>query len=49
MSPWPAAQILGHLARYLGLPEAEAHNEYALASPTRRTRIASAAHLLDGL
>jgi hypothetical protein len=28
---WPAAQILGDLARYLGLPGAEAHYRHALA------------------
>ncbi len=28
---WPAAQILGDLARYLGLPRAEAHYRHALA------------------
>jgi hypothetical protein len=28
---WPAAQILGDLARYLRLPGAEAHYRHALA------------------
>jgi hypothetical protein len=30
MSLWPAAQILGDLARYLRLPDAEAHYRHAL-------------------
>jgi hypothetical protein len=28
---WPVAQILGDLARYLGIPSAQAHYEHALA------------------
>jgi hypothetical protein len=28
---WPAAQILGDLARYLGIPDADAHYRHALA------------------
>jgi hypothetical protein len=32
---WPAAQILGDLARYLGLPRAQAHYEHALALADR--------------
>ena len=31
MTLWPAAQILGDLARYLRLPDAEAHYRHALA------------------
>jgi hypothetical protein len=31
MTLWPAAQILGDLARHLGLPGAQAHYEQALA------------------
>ncbi len=31
VSLWPAAQVLGDLARYLGLPGARAHYEHALA------------------
>ena len=31
MTLWPAAQILGDLARYLGLPGAQAHYKHALA------------------
>jgi hypothetical protein len=31
MTLWPAAQILGDLASYLGLPAAQAHHEHALA------------------
>jgi hypothetical protein len=32
---WPVAQILGDLARYLGLPGAQAHYEHALAIAER--------------
>jgi DNA-binding SARP family transcriptional activator len=32
---WPAAQILGDLASYLGLPDARAHYEHALAIADR--------------
>jgi DNA-binding SARP family transcriptional activator len=35
MSLWPAAQILGDLARYLNLPGARAHYEHALAIAER--------------
>jgi hypothetical protein len=28
---WPVAQILGDLARYLGIPGAQAHYEHAFA------------------
>jgi hypothetical protein len=28
---WPAAQVLGDLARYLGIPDADAHYRHALA------------------
>jgi hypothetical protein len=34
---WPAAQILGDLARHLGLPGAQAHYKQALAVAERRT------------
>ena len=32
---WPVAQILGDLARYLGIPSAQAHYEHALAIAER--------------
>ena len=32
---WPVAQILGDLARYLGLPGAQAHYQHALAIAER--------------
>jgi len=32
---WPVAQILGDLARYLGLPGAQTHYEHALALADR--------------
>jgi hypothetical protein len=32
---WPVAQILGDLARYLGVPGAKAHYEHALVIAER--------------
>lgn len=35
MTLWPAAQILGDLARYLGFPGAETHDQQALATASQ--------------